>query len=208
MAPIQEGNQSAESDFGELSRAAKSAEKVHLLGVSWGGKWALALAARYPERVASLTLSTPGLYSQRTVNFGTRLAIAGCAIGWPTRQFSLPLNEPELFTDVDRWKKFIAEDPLRLRSASARFLAISQWMQHLLPRWAAAVQCPTLLLLADRDPIVDNNRVENLLTSHLPPGLLTVRRFPSAVHTLEFSADPAHYFQTLIEWINQKELSP
>jgi alpha-beta hydrolase superfamily lysophospholipase len=199
MAPVQEGNQSAES--------AKSAEKVHLLGVSWGGKLALALAARYPERVASLTLSTPGLYSQRTVNFPKRLAIAGCALGWPTRRFAIPLNEPELFTDVDRWKKFIANDPLRLRSSSARFLVISQWMQHLLPRWSAAVRCPTLLLLADRDPIVDNARIEALLTSKMPADRLTIRRFPSAVHTLEFSGDPAHYFQTLVEWINQKEFA-
>jgi pimeloyl-ACP methyl ester carboxylesterase len=184
---------------------APGGQPVHLLGISWGGKWAAALAAEFPDRVASLILSTPGLYSRRTLGLGARLAVGLCAAVWPRRPFTIPLNDPDLFTDVPHWRQFIDADPLRLRQATARFMLVSHLMERRLPRWAAAIRCPTLLLLADRDPIVDNERVVSLLTRRMPAGRLTVRRFMSAVHTLEFVSDPSEYFRTLMEWVDQHD---
>lgn len=181
--------------------AGRHDEPVAIIGVSWGGKWALALAADFPDRVASIILSTPGLYAQRTLGPVSRLAVAFCAAFAPQAKFTIPLSEPELFTDVDRWRRFIADDPLRLRKASARFLLISHLMEKRLPRWAGRVICPALLLLADRDPIIDNARVLELLARSLPADRLTVKRFCAAVHTLEFTADPAGYFDTLVRTV-------
>ncbi|MDD4891560.1 MAG: alpha/beta fold hydrolase [Phycisphaerae bacterium] len=178
---------------------------VHLLGVSWGGKWATALAAEFPDLVASLILSTPGLYAKRTLGLAGRLAVGLCAGLWPRRRFTIPLSEPELFTDVPRWREFIANDPLRLRRATARFLFVSHLMERGLPAWAAGVRCPTLLLLADRDPIIDNGRAVSLLSQSIPGDRLTVKRFASAVHTLEFVADPSGYFDTLKQWVDSHD---
>lgn len=185
-----------------LDRASELAGggPVHLLGISWGGKWATALAAEFPDRVASLMLSTPGLCSQRNVSAAKRLAIGLCAGVWPRRQFNIPLNEPDLFTDVEHWRGFIANDPLRLRDATARFLLVSHLMERRLPQWLAAVRCPTLLMLAGADRIIDNGRTTALVSHHIPADRLTIRAFPMATHTLEFVADPSEYFDALIQW--------
>ena len=61
------------------------AEPVHVLGVSWGGKWGLGLAAEFPDRVASLILSTPGLYAHQTLGPAARLGVAFCSLFWPRR---------------------------------------------------------------------------------------------------------------------------
>ncbi len=186
-----------------LERAARLGDgrPAHLLGVSWGGKWAVALAGRFPELVGSLVLSTPGCYSQRTLGPLGRLAVGLCAGVWPRRPFTIPLSEPELFTDVDHWRRFIDEDPLRLRQATARFLFVSHRMERRLPDWAGRICCPTLLLLAEGDPIIDNGRTESMLRTAIPADRLTVMRFPSAVHTLEFAADPSAYYSALLEWM-------
>lgn len=190
-----------------LERAAELGDggPVHLLGVSWGGKWATALAAEFPDRVASLVLSTPGLYARQTLSPLARVGVALCSLLAPRKKFTIPLNEPELFTDVPYHLKFIAEDALRLRKATARFLLASHLMERRLDDWAAAVRCPTLLLLADDDPIIDNARTLALLQRRIPTDRLTVKRFASAVHTLEFTSDPSDYFQTLIDWIHARD---
>ncbi len=136
----------------------------HLLGVSWGGKWALALAGQFPGRVASLTLSTPGCFARRSLGPLGRLAVAVCAGLWPRKTFAIPLNEPHLFTDVEHWLRFIDADPLRLRRATARFLAVSHLMERRQADWAGRIRCPVLLLLAEGDPIIDNERTLALLT--------------------------------------------
>ncbi|MCG3178366.1 MAG: hypothetical protein BIFFINMI_00693 [Phycisphaerae bacterium] len=174
---------------------------IHMLGISWGGKWALGLAAAFPDRVASLVLSTPGLFAKRRPGPLSRLGVVASAIAWPRATFAIPLNEPELFTDQPDRKAFIAADPLRLTRATGRMMAVSHLMQKRLAAWAAGVRCPVLLLLAENDPIIDNARTLAVLEENLPAGLLTVKRFESAVHTLEFAADPSGYFQALIEWL-------
>ncbi len=177
-------------------------DKVHLLGVSWGGKWCTALAAEHPDRVASLILSTPGLYAKRGPGGLTRVAIAACSLLAPRKTFNIPLNEPELFTDVPEHLAFLADDPLRLHRATARFMVTSHLMERRLSDWVSRLRCPVLLLLSENDPIIDNARTEELLRSRLGGDQLTVRRFADAVHTLEFLRDPSEYFQTLADWVH------
>src|SRR5262245_10450912 len=106
-----------------------------LLGISWGGKTATALACRRPELLDGLVLVTPGLCPRVRPPLRQRLRIALARVAAPTRAFPIPLDDPELFTATPRWQGFIRDDPLSLRKATARLLVESARLDAWL-RWA------------------------------------------------------------------------
>ncbi len=96
---------------------------VHLLGVSWGGKLAVAVAGRRPSRVRSLLLAAPGLLPRITLPAIEKARIALDLVrGRDLRPHPVPLADPHLFTENPERLRFVAEDPLSLREVTARFL--------------------------------------------------------------------------------------
>ncbi len=172
------------------------ADRPCLIGISWGGKYAACYALDRPDRLAGLVLVAPGLSARVDLPLATKLAVGVCAALAPRRAFPIPLNEPELFTDNPARQAWIRDDPLRLRAASARFLAVSRWMDR---RLAAAppgsLAPPVHLLLARRDRIIDNARTRALLERLAQPSL-AVTELPAS-HTLEFEPDPGPFHETL-----------
>lgn len=173
-------------------------EKVNLVGVSWGGKLALATAMRQPQVVHNLILVAPGLFPQMDLPWQQKVAVAACALVRPQRPFPIPLNEPELFTDNPRMQKFIGDDPLRLRTATARFLAASRMLDMYVRRTAPRHTWPfaVTFLLAGRERIIDNDQ-----TRHFAQTLRCRDRriidFANAAHTLEFEPDSSEYLAEL-----------
>ncbi len=188
----------------DLDRAVAAAladsgrERIHLLGISWGGKYALcwALDPARRRRLETMVLVAPGLAPRVTLPLELRLAVAACAVVRPRRRFPIPLNDPALFTDTPDRRRFIADDPHRLTRATARFLAVSHLMDRRLAAAAdGTIKTPTTLLLADRDRIIDNRATEAML-ERLTGGRLTTRVLAGA-HTLEFEPDPTAYLDAL-----------
>jgi alpha-beta hydrolase superfamily lysophospholipase len=189
----------------DLDRAVDAAvddsahERVHMVGISWGGKYAAcwAMDPARARRLGALVLVAPGIASRVMVPLRLRLAIAACAVLLPRRRFPIPLNDPALFTDTPGRRRFIADDPHRLTRATARFLAVSRLMDRRLATAAAgAIKTPTTLLLAERDRIIDNNATDAQI-QRLTGGRLRMHLLPGA-HTLEFEPDPAAYFAALL----------
>ena len=108
------------------ARHATGAGRVHLLGVSWGAKLALAAQQAEPLSVSSLALISPGLFSKVDLSLLTKVVVGFSGLLHPRRYFDIPLNEPELFTANPRRIRFIADDPLRLRCATASFMIASR----------------------------------------------------------------------------------
>ncbi len=170
-------------------RDAADKRRLALLGVSWGGKLALAYALRGALRVDGLVLVAPGVKPRVDVPLRQKLAIATARLFSPRRRFDIPLQDPALFTDDPEGQAFIRDDPHKLTRATARFLFASRTLDRLLasaPR--GALQTPLLLLLAGHDRIIHNDRtrraVERLLST---PTVLHEAR--GAAHSLEFEAD-------------------
>ncbi len=185
------------ADVGEMISQVKSlagTEKVSLVGVSWGGKLALAAGMRQPEAIDRLVLVAPGLFPQVDLGWREKLAVGLAAVVRPRRRFPIPLDEPELFTDNPAKQAFIREDPLRLREATARFFAVSRALDVYVRRVAGRRSWPfaVTLLLAGRERIIDNGR-----TRRFAEGLgcrsLRIVEYETAAHTLEFEADPREY---------------
>ena len=112
------------TDIDELaawSAAQYGSQSFDLVGVSWGGKTALAWSLKNPIRVRKILLIGPGLFPAVDVGWSTRLKIGRALLTDAARQFEIPLNNPELFTDNLAGQKFITADNLKLTNATARF---------------------------------------------------------------------------------------
>ena len=175
-------------------------QPVALVGISWGGKLAVVTAGRRPDLVDALALICPGLHPRVDVAPGERLRIAWAYFTHPTRTFPIPLSDPALFTDNPEGRAFIAQDPLGLRAATARLLAASAFLDRRVARVARHVCQPALLMLADRDRIVHNDRTL-AYWARVASDQKTVIRYPDGHHTLEFDPDPTRYARDLADWL-------
>ena len=161
-------------------------DKVFLVGLSWGGKLALAYGLTHPEDVQGLVLITPGLRSLVDVSFPNKLKIVLLSPLYPTARVPTPIH-PEMFTTTPVYLDYIREDPLRLTSATVRFFWQSHRLDKYVERHIADNQLPVLLFLAGQDRIIDNAGVLELLQQGQAPGL-DVLNYEDQTHSIQLDA--------------------
>jgi len=191
---------------GHVDRAETGAAGVHLMGVSWGGKLALACAAHRPDLYLSLILAAPGIIPIVDVTLAVKVRVAQSLLaGRPLRKFPIPLADPRLFTENPERIRFIAEDPLSLREVTARFMFESRRLDRMARRaWPKNLALPVFLALAEKDRIIRNGATQALVEA-MPAARRRIIVYPGACHTLEFEPDPAPYFRDLAAWISEDE---
>ncbi len=192
-------------DIGEFLITLKTAGQPPLFvsAISWGGKLATGLSYRFPGLLDGMALLAPGFKPQVRPSRHERLRIGIASFVSPTKLFPVPLSDPALFTATPKWRKFLSEDPLAIREATARFFVESIKFDVYLRRAARHVQCPVLLMLAGEDRVIDNDRTRKYL-DRFATADKTIIDYPAAHHTLEFEPDPTGSFQDLSRWILAK----
>ncbi|MEM6981155.1 MAG: alpha/beta fold hydrolase [Planctomycetota bacterium] len=171
---------------------------IVLAGISWGGKLVCQLAKEHRDLLDRLLLICPGLFARQFPSASKYAALRLiCNAGLGGLHFPIPLKDPALFTDVPKWRKFIAEDSLTLRTVTARFALADRELTRTARREPHRIACPTWLALAGRDRIVENERTEAYWRSinHHDKRIVT---YPEAAHTFEFETDPSTYFGHLV----------
>ena len=173
---------------------------VILSAVSWGGRLAAIVAARRPELVDALVLQTPGLFSKVGPTALQRglLRFAG-KIGQADKRVRIPLDDPRLFTDQPDWQEFLRTDRFALHEVTVRFLQASLQLESLAQQLCTQVACPTLLMLAAGDPIIDNCQTERFFEQLSCPGK-ACQVYNESTHTLEFSRDPRPFLEDLLSF--------
>jgi acylglycerol lipase len=166
-----------------LAREYLGDPPLHLVGLSWGGKLATAVALAQPANVASLILVTPGLCAQVDLSLRQKLAVGFNLLWGGTGHFDVPLT-PEMFTHEPQLLDFLRRDPLRLTRVTARFLMASRNLDRRIRKNLPELRAPVLLLLAEDDAIVDNEAVLRLL-SRLAPGQMQMWRYENAMHSIQ-----------------------
>lgn len=173
-----------------------------LMGISWGGKLAVALQKRHPGLCNGLVLITPGFKPKVRPRLYHRMRIMINRFVTPERLFPIPLNEPELFTANPIRQQYIAEDPFALRQATARLLFESARMDVYLRIAAKRVRCPTLVLLAGLDRIIDNKKTRKFLRRMKDANVKTAQ-FGNAHHTMEFEENGSPFYEALKTWLDR-----
>jgi len=196
-------------DIAEFIRAepSQNQEPLVLMGISWGGKLAVALQKRHPGLCAGLVLITPGFKPKVRPRLWQRLRIAVNRFVRPTRLFPIPLNEPELFTANPERRNFIADDPLALRKATARLLFESARMDVYLRIAAKKVRCPTLVLLAEHDRIINNRKTRRFLR-RCRRAVVQIVEYRGAHHTLAFEPSGPPFYDDLQKWLDRFRQPP
>jgi acylglycerol lipase len=173
-----------------------------LMGVSWGGKLAAAVAARRLREFSALALLYPGLCPQVHPSWWQhwRLWLAQ-GVGWGHVRIPIPLNDPALFTSTPRWQEFIRRDELALHRVTVDFLAANLALSGAIETNLRAWSKPLLLMLAGRDEIIDNAATRALF-ERLTASQRSLIEYPEARHTLEFEPDPEPFIADLIGWLS------
>lgn len=187
-------------------REASPSVPITLMGISWGGKIALATASRHPGLSDQIALICPGLHARVDVSFTERLKIIVALVVNRRKEFPIPLSDPALFTSSPEGQAFIAGDPLALRTASAMLLAASFFLDRMVRKARFSRLGPILLMLAGQDRIVNNEKTLKLFNS-LNAEEKTLIEYPGGHHTLEFDPEPDRYATDLINWMNSRPAS-
>ncbi len=186
---------------GYLDGLRASGRPIFLLGISWGGKLAPAVARARPDLLAGMGLLCPGIYANQQPGLVQRSALRlSDWLGLNRSTVRIPLQEPELFTDAPQWQAYIRQDPLTLRRITLRFARADLQLTMQTRSSAAFLHLPTLLVLAGRDRIVDNARTRRFFAK-LAAADKTMLEYSCAAHTLEFESDAAPYIADLAAWM-------
>lgn len=191
-----------DGERGALSDSIARAIPTVVAGISWGGKLAVATAARHGEVVDAVALLCPGLTPRVSVPLRERMGVVGAMLTGRSRRkfFPIPLADPALFTSEEDARQFIANDPLSLRRGTAGLLASSFFLDRIVRKSPGSMRQPVLMVLAGQDRIVDNDRTVRFFEK-LGSESKQLVNFPDGHHTLEFEQDPGAYAAVVVEWL-------
>lgn len=176
-----------------------------LMGISWGGKLAAAVARHRPWLLDGLALLCPGIHARAKASpLQRRLLKLADRVGVRRRRVKIPLQDPALFIDDPNWQQYIGLDPLVLRAITLRFANEDLKLDAYVADSAPHVRTPTLLMLSGRDQIIDNDSMR-VYFQHLASSQKRLIEYPRAAHTLEFEPDATAFFHDLADWLLQIE---
>ncbi|MCP4787332.1 MAG: alpha/beta hydrolase [Fuerstiella sp.] len=176
---------------------------LSLLGLSWGGKIAAAVASTSPDSIDSLVLLYPGLAPRIRPTWWQALQLKFARHhDVRHRPVTIPLEDPRLLTADPEHQNFVNNDPLALRVVTSGFLNSGHDLDEIVRRHADRIHHPTLLMLAGRDQIIDNSKTKQVAESFSTRHLTTVC-YPDAQHTLEFETVRDEFVSDLIRWLRQ-----
>jgi proline iminopeptidase len=185
-------------------------EKPIVLGYSFGGMVAQSYATRHPGHPGKLILFSTSPKVDREEIYGVFERLGGAharAVAearWKTpgpesivayREVCSPLYNRRGTRDPDAFTRGVRSDAVAVHFAGPDRETARLDFREALGR----VQCPTLVMAGEDDPITPISRSE-LIARCLPPHLVRFERFPNAGHGVHID-DPERAFAVLREFI-------
>jgi alpha-beta hydrolase superfamily lysophospholipase len=186
------------------TRENKQPRPIFLVGISWGGLLATAVAKQLSGNAAGLILVCPGFFSRKGTSQTQHNAVKLATLaGLGGLRFPVPLRDPELFTRSADWRAYIADDPFTLRRVTLRLATASAKLYRDTVKAPVALSTPTLLMLGGMDLIIHNDQVSQFVKKVFGQQT-TLIEYPNAAHTLEFEDDTAEYLADLADWCHKR----
>ena len=187
----------------DAALAAGQHRAIHLIGHCFGAIVALLYAALHrPERVASLVLATPALYTRTDLDVRAKLRVLWSVIRRRDDRIAIPLS-PSDFSELAPFVQLVRDDSMVLRTAPARLFYEIHRARGRLREAAGALRAPLLVAMAGDDAICDNRRNRQLLERVTAEKEL--REYAGARHILEFSGARDAFLDDLAAWYQRRE---
>lgn len=174
------------------------AERFHMCGHCFGAIPATAYACRFPDKLRSLMLGTPALYTKAEPALGEKLKVLWAALTRSDIKIPVPL-ELEWFTDEQQYLDFIRNDKLSLHEAGARIYWETARARRFIRAHEQALAMPVFMALAGKDQICDN-QADQAFIDRLPADTKRCQVYGEAIHILEFSRQKQEFFSDLDSW--------
>lgn len=172
---------------------------IHLAGHSWGGKFALYFAVRRQFLIDSLILIAPGIATKVDLGAPTKFRLALALMLKRNPRYATPIKT-EMFTRDAAALEYIARDPMRLTSATARFYFNSFLMDRYLAQNSDGLRLPVKLFLAGRDEVIDNDGVREA-AARFHSRKCEITEYEDAAHCLLFEK-PKQLTADLAAWLD------
>lgn len=149
------------SDVLQIIKAHKiNNQPLYLLGWCWGAALAINVVLESHENINGLALLAPGIYASneiasRVKNQQAKLLKSPHSLDDPC--LDNPVSE-EMFTDSSWLDDYILKDDLRLKALTPRLFGIMLKMSANASLHLSDINCPLLLITANKDKTVDNEK--------------------------------------------------
>lgn len=174
------------------------AEKFHLCGHCFGAIPATAYACQHPQKLRSLILATPAIYTKAEPPFVQKLKILWAAISHSKIKIPVPL-ELEWFTDQEEYLEFIRNDVMSLHRAGARLYWETARARRFIGSHEDKLTMPVFMAFAGKDKICKNSE-DSAFFDRLPATLKRCQVYEQAIHILEYSEVKQNFFDDLSAW--------
>lgn len=171
-----------------------------IIGGCWGAKLAVAYALQEQNRLAGLVLISPALAQKVDLPLSDKLKVALGQVIAPHLQVPVPLT-PEMFTANPGNLRFIKEDPLSLRTVSARFFFETFLWDRTLIKEPQNLTLPLLVMQSGKDPIVDEKRIRRWFDQVASKNKQYIC-YPDFGHLLDFEDRRQQYWDDLLGWLD------
>jgi len=188
----------------------RSFERVHLAGWCQGCQYASIAAAQLGDILTSLVLLTPGFFWNERFRSAIRIAetsflhmIFEFKLKPDPNQAYVPIPmEPNDFTFEEEWLDFIENDEFKTTAVKMKSVNIMDEIQEM--SWGAIMRIalPTLLILAENDRIVDNNKVQQFIGHMFSQGNRNRMVKFSGSHAIHFEK-PAELADEILRFIKK-----
>jgi acylglycerol lipase len=182
-----------------IAKSSGKIDEIYLIGLSWGGKYAMAYDAIHPDEVNGMILITPGMKPRIDLCPLEKAAVFTDVLFAPQRQHRIPI-EPEMFTADPDQLRYIRNDPLKLHTASAGFMWESLRMDKLVATMSDGKHPPMLVFLAAKDRIIDNEATREFVTRD-PKRAVKIIEYADQTHSIQLDA-PDRLARDIFGWID------
>src|SRR5262249_13644987 len=168
---------------------------VYIVGWCWGGVLAVNAALEFGGKFKGIVLLAPGLFPSEQIKRAMRSR--GTAIRTGSSMVASPFTE-DMFTETPEIKEFISCDDLAVRAFTPHFFQIAQQMLLVATTRLGQLTHPVLLLLAEKDQIVNNTTTLHAF-QRLPAGTITSTTLPFN-HGMQLEA-PLEIAVHITDWL-------
>jgi len=175
---------------------------LFLYGESMGGVISLNFAARTPEGLSGMILSSPVFMSRLKFPITSYIACFASLPVNPAQTIHLPFSSAMCTRDPSAIRT-MDSDPLELRTASAKLLVGILMEQMRCRKSARRISLPTLFLTAGLDQFGDN-RTTHRVYEKIAGQDKTYLFYPDMLHVLHVEAERNQVFQDVEDWLKKR----